>query len=68
MAENYSLNDAKINGCLNNEKIEDEILSSRIDGNKKYSITSTPTILINEKKYEGTHEYEAFKKAINKFL
>ena len=68
MAKNYSLNDAKISSCLNNEKIEDEILSSRIDGNKKYSITSTPTILINEKKYEGTHEYEAFKKAINKFL
>jgi len=68
MAKNYNLNDAKIKSCLNNEKLEDQILNDRIDGNKKYSITSTPTILINEKKYEGKHEYKAFKKAINKFL
>ena len=68
MAKNYSLNDAKIRGCLNDEKMEDQILNGRIDGNKKYSITSTPTILINGKKYEGQHEYKAFKKAINKFL
>ena len=68
MAKNYNLNDAKIKNCLNSEKLEDQILNDRIDGNKKYSITSTPTILINEKKYEGKHEYKAFKKAINKFL
>ena len=68
MAKNYNLNDAKIKSCLNNEKMEEQILNDRIDGNKKYSITSTPTILINGKKYEGKHEYKAFKKAINKFL
>ena len=68
MAKNYDLNDDKVKGCLNNEKLEEEILNSRINGHKKYSITSTPTIIINEKKYEGEHEYESFKKAINKFL
>ena len=29
---------------------------------------STPTILINEKKYDGKHNYKDFKKAIQKLL
>ena len=58
----------KINNCLNNEDLEEEILANRIDANKKYSITSTPTIFINEKKYDGKYTYEDFKKAIEKFM
>ena len=53
MAKNYDLNDVNIKSCLENENLEDEILNVRISGSKKYSITSTPTILINEKIYEG---------------
>ena len=68
MAKNYGLNDDMINNCLSDEKLEEKILNSRIDGHKKYSITSTPTILINEKKYEGDHKYKNFKKVINKLL
>ena len=47
---------------------ENEILEERINGSKKYSIESTPTIFINEKKYEGKHDYEDFKKEIEKCL
>ena len=68
MAKNYGLNDDMINNCLSDEKLEEKILNSRIDGHKKYSITSTPTILINEKKYDGDHKYKNFKKVINKLL
>ena len=68
IAKNYGLNDDMISGCLNNEELENQILDSRIDGNKKYSIDSTPTILINEKKYDGKHNYEAFRKAITNLL
>ena len=53
---------------INNEKLEDKILEERIKGNKKYSIKSTPTVFINEKEYEGKHNYQDFKKAIKKFL
>ena len=35
---------------------------------KKYNINSTPTILINEKKYTGKHNYQDFKKELEKFL
>ena len=68
IANDYNLNDDKSSNCLNSEKLEDEILEERINGNKKYSIKSTPTVFINEKKYEGEHNYNDFKKAIKKFL
>ena len=68
IAENYNLNSDKINTCLNNKALEDEILNERINGNKNYSITSTPTIFINEKKYEGKYNYNDFRKAIKKLL
>ena len=68
IANDYNLNDDKSNSCLNNEKLEDKILEERINGDKKYSIESTPTVFINEKKYEGKHNYEDFKRAIKKFL
>ncbi len=68
IAKNYDLNGDKVMSCFNDEKLEEEILSNRINTHKKYSIKSTPTIFINEKKYEGNHEYKNFKKAIEKFL
>ena len=39
-----------------------------INAEKKYKIESTPTIYINEKKYEGDHEYKSFKKTLQKLL
>ena len=68
IAKTYGMKSDKINNCLNNEDLEEEILANRIDANKKYSITSTPTIFINEKKYDGKYTYEDFKKAIEKFM
>ena len=43
-------------------------LEERIDAQKKYKLSSTPTIYINEKKYEGKHEFQEFKKGVEKFL
>ena len=57
-----------MNNCLNNENVQDEILNERIKAQQKYKIQSTPTIYINEKKYEGKHEYKQFKKIIEKLL
>ena len=68
MAKKYSLNDDMINNCLVDEKLESQILEIRINGSKKYSIQSTPTIFINDKKYNGNHDYNLFKKEIEKLL
>ncbi len=68
IAKKYDLNDDRIKNCLINENLENEILEIRINGSKKYSIQSTPTIFINEKKYDGKHDYNLFKKEIEKQL
>jgi protein-disulfide isomerase len=57
-----------MNEFIKNEKIQDEILNERIEAQKNYNISSTPTIYINKKKYEGTHDFKLFKKAIEKLL
>ena len=44
------------------------ILTERINAQKKYKISSTPTIIINEKKYEGKHDFDKLKKEIQKLL
>ena len=65
---NFDLSKEKMNTCLKNEQIQDEILEQRIEAQKKYKIESTPTIIINEKKYSGKVDYKQFKKAIDKKL
>ena len=63
-----NLNNKDMDNCLRDEKKQDEILNQRINAQKKYEIGSTPTILINEKKYKGKVEYSEFKKVLEKNL
>ena len=65
---NFGLSNKKMDNCLKNEIAQDEILNERIEAQKKYKIKSTPTIYINEKQYNGKHDYESFKKAIEKLF
>jgi protein-disulfide isomerase len=62
------LSDTKMNKCLEEESVQDQILNERIEAQKKYKIQSTPTIFINEDKYENDHEYKSFKKVIDKLV
>ena len=54
--------------CISNEEIEDFILNDRIDGTKNFKINSTPTIIINNKKFEKTLNYKNLKKALEKLI
>ena len=65
---NFNLDSAKIDSCLKDENTQDKILNERIQAQKKYKITSTLTIFINEKKYVGKHDYKKFKKMVIKNL
>jgi protein-disulfide isomerase len=38
--------------CLKNQELLDQIVSIRLEGQKKYNITATPTIVINAKIYQ----------------
>ncbi len=62
------LDKLKMKNCIESEKLQEKVLQERIDAQKKYKITSTPTILINEKKYEGNHDYQNIKKIIERLL
>ena len=55
-------------GCLNNEIISDKILNGRINAQEKYSINSTPTIIINEKKLKGSVSFKNIEKNIKKII
>ena len=57
-----------MDSCLKNDAVQDEILEQRIEAQKKYKIESTPTVVINEKKYTSKTDYKSFKKIIDKNL
>ena len=64
----FDLTEEKMNACLENSDVQDEILNERVEAQKKYKIESTPTIFVNEKKYSGKTDYKKFKKIIEKNL
>ena len=63
--KNFNLDFEK---CIKNKKIEDFVLSDRIEGTKKFEINSTPTIIINGKKFEKTLNYKNLKKSLEKLI
>ena len=66
IATTSGINSDKIKKCFSDEAIENMVLNGRIEGHKKYSISSTPTIIINEKKYKGSNDFESLEKLIKK--
>ena len=54
--------------CINDKEIEDFVLNDRIDGVKNFKVNSTPTIVINDKKFEKTLTYKNLKKALEKLI
>ena len=64
-SEGFDLNFDK---CINNKEIEDFVLNDRIDGVKNFKVNSTPTIIINNKKFEKSLNYKNLKKALEKLI
>ena len=54
--------------CINNKEIEDFVLNDRIEGSRKFDINATPTIIINNKKFEKTLNYKNLKKSLEKLI
>lgn len=42
----------QFDSCLKNQELLDQIIGERLEGQKKYNITATPTIVINSKIYQ----------------
>ena len=54
--------------CINDKKIEDFVLNDRVEGAKKYKVNSTPTIIINNKKFDKSLNYKNLKKSLEKLI
>ena len=63
--ENFGIDFKK---CVDNKKIEDYILEDRIESERKFEINSTPTLIINNKKFDKPLTYKNLKKAIEKLI
>ena len=66
------LSDEEINidfeKCITEKNIEDYVLNDRIEGVKKFKINATPTIIINDKKFDKTLNYKNLKKYLEKLI
>ena len=68
MVKNLGINSDQFDKCLHDEVVSDKILNARINAQKKYSINSTPTIIINEKKLDGDGSFNNIKKKIERLI
>ena len=60
--------DIDFNKCTTDKKIEDFILNDRIEGVKQFKVNATPTIIINDKKFEKSLNYKNLKKTLEKMI
>jgi|TARA_B110000881_G_C18479863_1_gene465914 protein-disulfide isomerase len=54
--------------CLSDKSIEDYVLNDRIEGVKKFKVNSTPTIIINDEKFEKALNYKNLKAYLEKLI
>ncbi len=64
-SEGYGID---INKCFDNKKVEDHILEDRIEAVKKFKLNATPTLIINNKKFEKPLNYKILKKTLEKLI
>ena len=60
--------DIDFDKCINDKKIENFILNDKIEGVKNFKVNSTPTIIINNKKFEKSLNYKNLKKSLEKMI
>lgn len=62
------LSQANFNKCLKDKKIADKIIKQRMNGDKKFAINSTPTIIINGRKFSGGLSVEQLRALLSELL
>ena len=60
--------DINFKECINNKSIEDFVLNDRVEGTKNFKINATPTIIINNEKFEKSLNYKNLKKSLEKLI
>jgi glutaredoxin len=62
VAKDVGIDTEQIKSCQANEALD--LLANEVSLNEQYNVSGSPTILINEKSFEGTRTPESFKKAV----
>ena len=60
--------DINFDNCISNKEIEDFVLNDRIEGTKNFKVNATPTIIINNEKFEKSLNYKNLKKTLEKLI
>ena len=62
------LTDQQVDACLADKSMEDAVLQSRLDAQNTYQVESTPTFIVNGKKYPGDRDIQEFATIIDPLL
>jgi protein-disulfide isomerase len=62
------MSQAKFDECIKDKKIADTVVQQRLDGDKKFGINATPTVIINGKRYSGGLTIEQFRAVVAPLL
>lgn len=68
LAKLGGLSEAEADACLADEAMERAVLQSRLDGQQRYDIRSTPTFIVGDKTIAGARGIEEFAAAIDPLL
>jgi protein-disulfide isomerase len=68
LAKLGGLTDKDVDACLADKSMENAVLQSRLDAQNTYQIDSTPTFIINDKKYSGDRDIKELAAIIDPLL
>ena len=54
--------------CISDTVVENHVLNDKINAVKKYNIQATPTLIINDKKFDNPQNYKKLKKTLEKLI
>ncbi|MCH8092089.1 MAG: thioredoxin domain-containing protein, partial [Proteobacteria bacterium] len=54
--------------CMQNKAVEDQVMKMRLDGQNDFAIDSTPSFIIDGKKYPGVVDFARFEKILEPLL
>jgi protein-disulfide isomerase len=62
------MSQAQFEDCLKKKEIADAVLKQRLEGQQKFAISSTPTVVVNGKKFGGGLTIEQFRAVVDPML
>jgi protein-disulfide isomerase len=68
IAKQAGFTEKSFEACIDNTKLQKDILASRDRGYQQFGVNSTPTFFINGKRYVGALPFSDFQKAIDGLL